>query len=292
MQGALSLFDLVPGKVLGDRFLIKGTSRQGGMSAVFRVQDETRGEAVELQLFPGGLFDTADEAKDFAAMWQPWMAISCPQVARVLEVVELGGSQALITELPGGTPLRQLINDGRRFSEREVIALGLEVCAGLSAIHGRKLAHGDVKPKTIFLRDDRDNGNKSGRWVPRLVDAGVTTALWQAKHLGEQTALIGTPFYAPIEQFGGTSPNASSDVYNLATVMYELLTGVLPWKGSSFLEIFQAKLEKTIPPMAKRNPDVDVSPAFEAVIARGLSGDPDVRYPNAIHLGAALTDLS
>lgn len=289
MQGALSLFDLVPGKVVGERFLIKGTSRQGGMSAVFRVQDEERGEAVELQLFPAGLFDTPEELRDFAAMWEPWRAVSSPVVARVLEVVELAGALALITELPGGTPLRQRITEGQRFSEQQVIALGLELCAGLGAMHGRGLAHGDVKPKTIFIREDQASG---GRLVPRLVDGGVTTALWSAKHLGEQTALIGTPFYAPIEQFGGTSPNASSDVYNLSVVMYELLTGVLPWKGSNFLEIFQAKLAKVIPKMLSRNVDVIVSPELEAVVDRGLAGDPDERYPDAIHLGAALADLA
>lgn len=286
MQGALSLFDLVPGKVIGERFLIKGTSRQGGMSAVFRVHDESRGEAVELQLFPAGMFEAPEEARDFAASWKPWCELDNAVVARVLEVVEIGAALALVTELPGGTSLRNRLNEGLRLDAPAVVKLGLELCAGLGALHSRKLAHGDVKPKTIFVREE------GGRLAPRLVDGGVTGAMWHAKHLGEHTALIGTPFYAPIEQFGGTAPDAASDVYNLATTLYELATGVLPWKGSSFLEVFQAKLAKTVPPMALRNPDVEVPRELEAAIARGLAGNPEERYPDAIHFGAALADLA
>src|SRR6185295_19899496 len=108
------------------------------------------------------------------------------------------------------------------------------------------LVHGDIKPSTIYV------DAKSKKLGPQLVDGGITPGLWNAKHLGERTALIGTPFYAPVEQFGGESPDVQSDVYNVATVLFEMATGVLPWKGKSFLEVFQAKLQKTPPSMKAR----------------------------------------
>lgn len=286
MQESLTLFDIMPGKKLGERFLVQGTSRQGGLSAVFRVLDEETSCECELQLFPAGLFEEPGEAEDFVESWSRWREVESPLVARVLDVVELGGAKALVTESPSGRSLRALLDEGRRFTTDEVIGLGLELCGGLSALHGRGLAHGDVKPKTIFIDES------AGRLAPLIVDGGVTAGLWAAKHLGEQTALIGTPFYAPVEQFGGTAPDARSDVYNLATVLYELATGVLPWKGTSFLDIFQAKIQKSVPPMALRAPDVEVPEALEAAIVGGLAGDRNLRYPDAIRFGAALADLA
>lgn len=286
MQPALTLFDIVPGKILGERFLVNGTCRQGGLSAVFNVRDEREERDCELQLFPAGLFEEAGEADDFVASWERWQAVASPIVAGVLEVVDLGGSKALITESANGLSLRKLLDSGRKFTAAEVIAVGLELCGGLSALHGRGLAHGDVKPNTIMIAEE------GGRLAPMLIDGGVTSGLWAAKHLGEHTALIGTPFYAPIEQFGGTAPDARSDVYNLATVLFEMAAGVLPWKGKSFLEVFQAKLEKLVPRMSQRSPDVEVSKALEAVIAVGLATDRNERYPDAIRFGAALADLA
>jgi len=286
MQESLSLFDIMPGKKLGERFLVQGTSRQGGLSAVFSVLDEREGVECELQLFPGGMFDEPGEADDFVESWTRWQDVNSSLVARVLDVVEIGSAKALVTEAPRGRSLRDLMDEGRKFNADEVVGLGLELCGGLSALHGRGLAHGDVKPKTIFIDET------SGRLTPMIVDGGVTAGLWAAKRLGEHTALIGTPFYAPVEQFGGTAPDARSDVYNLATVLYELCTGVLPWKGKSFLDIFQAKIQKSVTPMALRAPDVDVPEALEAAIVAGLTGDRNLRYPDAIRFGAALTDLA
>jgi serine/threonine-protein kinase len=105
--------------------------------------------------------------------------------------------------------------------------------------------------------------------------------LWSAKHLGDKTALIGTPYYAPVEQFGGEAPDISSDIYNVATVLYELATGVVPWPGKSFLEIFQAKLAPTPTPMRERVPGCEVPASLEEVIKGGLLTDRRERYTDA-----------
>ena len=190
------------------------------------------------------------------------------------EVLDLENSNmALLTDFPAGRSLRVLLSDEGRLPEAQVLELGRQLLDGMSEIHARGLVHGDIKPQTIFVEDGPQNGV--------LVDGGITTGLWNAKHLGEHTALIGTPFYAPVEQFGGDSPGVQSDIYNLATVLFEVACGVLPWPGSSLLEVFQAKLDKQLPSMASRAPGVEIDPALSEAIAVGLAADRGERYPTA-----------
>jgi len=124
-----------------------------------------------------------------------------------------------------------------------------------------------------------------------LVDGGITPALWSAKHLGDKTQLIGTPYYAPVEQFGGEAADVQSDIYNLATVLYEAVSGALPWQGKSFLEVFQAKLAPKPPPMKSVAPKVDVPPELEAAILGGLFAKKDARYASAAAFKAKLAAL-
>ena len=288
MQDAITLFDLTPGKLLAGRFEIVGTSRQGGLSAAFEVRDHETDTRRELQLFPYGMFDGDDEANDFVDTWKSWGSIANSAVLGFHGVMKLDSSNlSLVTDLPTGTNLRQMLADGREFSETEVVDLGKQLCDGLVAIHEAGLVHGDIKPHTIFVNE----GNEGEQLVPILVDGGVTAGLWTAKHLGENTALIGTPFYAPIEQFGGDAPDVLSDIYNLSTVLFELAAGKLPWEGKSFLEVFQAKLEPTAPRIGKRSGARPVSSAFDDVIAMGLEPKREDRHHSAKAMGAALSSL-
>lgn len=274
MHKNLSLFDLAPGKTVLDRYTIERAHRQGGMSAAFEAKDATDGSACEVQVFPGALFEGAEQAAEFAEALRAWGAVGGPSVPTVIgqrDVVSLeGGAVLLVTDFPRGTSLREWLVDNRRMEPERAIALVLELLDGLIEIHGADLVHGDIKPNTIWLGD-----------APVLLDGGTTPALWSAKHLGDRTTLIGTPVYAPIEQFGGDAPSEQSDVYNLATVLFELVSGGVPWHGKSFLEVFQSKLDKRPPSLAAAAKDVDVTPELEAAVAGGMMADRKERYGTA-----------
>ncbi|MAE28034.1 MAG: serine/threonine-protein kinase [Planctomycetota bacterium] len=277
----LTLFDLAPGKTLLGRYEILASHRQGGMSAALRVRDNEEGLEREMQVFPAALLENAGQAGEFAEILTTWQSIDSPAVNRVREVVAGNdGSLYMVTDLPPGASLRSWLNENGPMEPERVVRLGLGLLAGLEAIHRRGLVHGDIKPHTIHL-DCAGAGDAMGEECAVLVDGGITPGLWSAKHLGDRTALIGTPFYAPMEQFGGDSPTVQSDVYNLATVLFELVTGVLPWKGKSFIEIFQAKLDKQPPSMRGRAPQVEVPAELERAIAGGLMGDHRDRYASA-----------
>ncbi len=282
----VSLFDIVPGKRLDDRYTIVGPHRQGGFSTAFEVQMDGSDERLELQLFPAGLFDGPEQAAEFISGFSPWMGLESEAVASCIEVLDLGADMhALVSSFPRGESLRKRLLNVGHLKQREVVGLGIQLTKGLAAIHDRNLVHGDIKPYTIHLEGE---GNEL---KAQMVDGGVTPGLWTAKDLGEKTALIGTPYYAPIEQFGGESPDVSSDIYNVATVLYECATGVLPWAATNFLQVFQAKLQDP-PAMISRAFEVEVDADLEAVIRRGMLTDRKLRYGQASSFLMALEELS
>ena len=284
---SISAFDLAPGKTVAQHFTIVRPNRQSDLTTTYEVRDERNGQCCELVLFPAVLFEHREQLDGFCEAWRTWSGVQSPYVNRVLEVVRFDDDNVLlVSEFPKGRSLRAALDEVERLPQARVRALGVQLLDGLMAVHAAGLVHGDVKPSTVRVVDDGDD------WQAQLIDGGVTTALWNAKHLGERTALIGTPFYAPVEQFGGDSPDVASDVYNVATVLFELVTGVIPWPGSNFPEIFQAKLEKAPPSMGRRAPEVSVDPDFERVVVTGLLTDKRERYGSALAFRDALAELS
>jgi len=273
---SLTLFDLAPGKDLLGQYTIRRAHRQGGMSTTFEVEDKKRMSACEVQVFPSALFENPQQAREFAESLAAWMRVDDKHVLKARDVHALeDGSILYVTDMPPGGSLRDWLRTHPVSPAETVIEIGKQLLEALAAVHAAGLVHGDIKPTTIQI----DDSGKKPRIV--LADGGITPGLWSAKHLGEKTALIGTPFYAPIEQFGGESPNVQSDVYNVATVLFEAATGTIPWKGKSFIEVFQSKLDKRPPAMKSRAPKVDVPKELEDAIAGGLMADKGERYATA-----------
>jgi serine/threonine protein kinase len=281
MSQYLTTYDLVKGKKLADRYTVLAPRRQSGFAATYEATDPT-GARCELSLYPAGLFDQADQAEEFRERLLPWREIDSPHVLRVREVLSVAGGLLVVTAVPAGETLRERLDQQKRLGAGELVALGTQLLEGLGRIHGAGLVHGDIKPRSIHV------SGSGPKLAAILVDGGITPSLWSAKGLGEKTALIGTPYYAPAEQFGGEAADVRSDIYNLATVLYECATGVLPWTGTTFLEVFQSKLHDP-PPMRKRVPSLDVDPHLEAAILRGCLADRRKRYASAREFQQALS---
>ena len=285
----LSMFDLAPGKVVLDRYKIRRANRHGGMATTFEVEGAKDGEVRELQIFPSSLFENADQGNDFGRELARWKAVHADSVLAVRDVHTLDdGTVLFVTDLPPGRSLRDHLKAHPRIPPAEILGIGGQLLDELSAIHAADLVHGDIKPHTIHVEVPDPKADGKGGLHVTLVDGGITPALWAAKHLGDKTQLIGTPFYAPVEQFGGEAPDVQSDVYNLATVLYEAVAGVLPWRGQSFLGVFQAKLAPTPPPMRDLAPKVQVPHDLEVAIAGGLFAQKDKRYASAAAFRAKL----
>lgn len=284
MSSSLTFFDLVPGKVLLDRYRILRPHRETGMATAFAVEDQEDNSRAEVQVFPSTLFADPEQARGFADKLDAWTDLNYAAVLRTLDVEVLeDGTVLFITEFPTGTSLRGRMSDSARMDPDEVLAISRDLLGGLGEIHAAGLVHGDLKPASIYLR-----GEGLGA---QLVDGGVTPGLWAAKHLGTRTALIGTPFYSPLEQFSGDSPSASADLYGLGTLMYELLTGMMPWQGKGFIEVFQSKMHEGPPAMILRAPGVDVPSDLEQAVAKSMRAKRGERYVSADDFMGALSGL-
>ena len=271
---SLNLFDLKPGHVLLDRYKITRPHRESGIGATFAVNDSKSENRYELQAFPASLFEDKDQAGEFGDRIRAWSVLDEECISKIHEVLVLDdGAVLLVAAFPKGQSLRSWLKENPRMSEGEAVCLASSLLAAMDRAHAQGLVHGDIKPSSIFFEPSTGGGC--------MVDPGITPAMWSAKHLGARTALIGTPFYAPIEQFTGDSPDELSDLYNLATVLYELLTGVLPWSGKGYIEVFQSKMQKAPPKMSIRAPGVEISPDLEAAVAQGLFADRTERHASA-----------
>lgn len=281
MSLSIGLFDLVPGKVLLDRYTLVGPRRETGMSMAYEVED-AEGGTRELSIFPAGLFEDADQGRSFATKLEAWVGLDVPGLPAMHASIPLqDGGVALVADLVAGESLRTHHQEDRGPLELDqALALGRRLLTALVDLHGRGLVHGDVKPASIWI-----DGVPGGA---RLTDGGVTGALWEAKHLGTRTALIGTPYYAPIEQFSGDAPTVKSDQYNVGTVLYEALTGVLPWQGTGYIEVFQSKMEPGAPSMRLRNRDVEIPAEIEEAVGRSLRAKQAERYEDCAAFLAAL----
>lgn len=296
MPHSLSEYEIGPGRIVAERYEVVRPNRQGGLSVAFEAKDlAAGGEACEVQVFPSSLFDGEKQLGEFAEGWQAWKRVHSPRVLAVREIERVGTTGlVLVTDLPQGEPLRARLQRTGPMASREVVRLGLGILDGLMAIHGTGLVHGDVKPSTVWVALDGGSEQDSSDFAsgPVLVDGGTTPGLWSAKGWGDRTALIGTPYYAPVELFGGERPDVQSDVYSAATLLFELATGVQPWAGRTFLEVFQSKLAKKPPTMVERAPDVAVPEDLERVLRGGLHGSRELRYSSATDFRAALQQLA
>lgn len=275
------LSDLVPGAtVLGD-WEVLSEAQQGNLSAAWRIR---RGDEDQwLVVFPGWLFGDEAQARAFAQHLEE-VGSARHEALPALQEVRCADDGTVLqrTAAVRGRSLRAFLREGERLSSAEAAALGARALDALAALHEYGLVHGDVKPEHLFWDGDPDGAV--------LTAAGVTAALWSTQHLGARTQLVGTPFYAPLEQFSGDAPTPSSDVYNLATSLYEAVTGELPWRGSGFVEVFQSKMQP-VPAMAAPARQVAMDPSLDAALRAALAPRRQDRPADAVAARAILQQI-
>ncbi len=252
---------------------------RGGMGIVYLAHQLTLERKVALKLISGEFAQDFAFRERFQRESRVAASIEHPNVVTVHEAGEDAGLLYLIMRYVPGTDLRAMIlEDGRLHPERAAGVMQ-QVGGALDAAHGLGLVHRDVKPANILI------GAGAGEDRCYLADFGLTKLAAATGGLTNTGQWVGTLDYVAPEQIQGARIDARADVYALGCVLYQVLTGCVPFAKDSEVAKMWAHIGE--PPPSPRAADPSLAPAFDAVIGRALAKDPDDRFPSAGDLGRA-----
>ena len=264
-----------------DQYQVADLLGRSGMASLFKAVDRDSGEVVVLKV-PHLQYES-DVAfhERFRREEEIGLRLDHPNVVRVLRPREKT-RMYLAMEYVEGESLRALLRSSGPLPVERALAIARQLCAALSHLHQRGVVHRDLKPENVLV-------TPSGG--VKLLDFGIAL-LDSARRLtwASLSGTLGTPDYMAPEQIRGRRGDSRTDVYGLGTVLYELLTGRLPYEAPNAAALLHAKTRRG--PASLRQHRRDLSPAVEAVVLRAIARDPRDRYPGADEMGADLENPS
>jgi serine/threonine protein kinase len=268
------------GSLLNNRYQLLERFASGGMAIVFRGRDTLLDRYVAIKVVRDEEGRNANFDLQFQREARAAANLSHPNIVTVYDYGIDNGQPFIVMELVPGTNLKALLRKRGRFSVEEGIPLTVQACAGLGYAHRAGLVHCDVKPHNMLVTPDSRL---------KVTDFGIARAM-ATLNPGERTDIVwGSPQYYSPEQASGHVPSPASDVYSLGVVMYEMLTGTLPFTGSTAEELAQMHLEVQPLPPSEYIPDIPR--ALEDIILKVLSKEPSARYRTADQLGRVLMNF-
>src|SRR5580693_8228726 len=237
------------GRVLGTRYRLLSALGTGASAHVFLAEDVSLQRHVAVKVLLPGL--ASDEAflKRFGAEARSVASLNHPHVLRVFDWGEDSDGPYLVLEYLGGGSLRDLLDRGVRLSHSQAAHLGTEVAQGLAYAHARGLVHRDIKPANLLFDEE-------GR--VRVADFGVARALAEAAYTEPAGAMVGTARYISPESAEGKPVDGRADVYSLALVLYEAVTGVVPFVKDTTMGTLAARVGQPLPHNESLGPLDDV----------------------------------
>jgi tRNA A-37 threonylcarbamoyl transferase component Bud32 len=264
------------GTVLSGRYRLESKLGSGGMSTVYLARDETLERWVAAKVLHREISDQPDQIERFRREARAVAQVSHPNVVAVIDAGEDGGRPYIVFEYCDGETLKQRIDRQGGLPLDEAAAYAIEVGRGLAAAHARRLVHRDVKPQNVLI-------DSEGR--AKVTDFGIARELEQ-DGLTKTGRVLGTTDYVSPEQAMGQPVDARSDIYSLGILLFEMLTGEVPFKADNLVGVAMKHVNERVPDVQKRRRDV--SSALAAVVERSTEKKPEKRYPD---MNAMLAEL-
>ena len=280
--------------VISGRYQLGDRLGSGGMSTVYKAIDRVLERTVAVKVLAEHL---SDDEKFVARFRREALAVAKLIHPNIVQVYDTGVDDArhyIVMEYVEGRSGAQLLQTSGRIGPEAAVEIGVQACAGLEYAHRQGIIHRDVKPGNLMViggpADRRavpasPHDPPTGEMTVKLTDFGIARAAEQTR-LTQVGSVVGTAAYLAPEQARGDEATPASDVYALGVVIYQLLTGRLPWEGTTLAEL--AIRRENERPLAPSSYDSAVPDTLSTAVLRSLEGDPALRYTTARELATAL----
>ena len=260
---------IMKGQKISDRYQIIKAIGEGGMANVYLAYDTILDRNVAVKVLRGDLATDEKFVRRFQREALSASSLSHPNIVEVYDVGEDNNQYYIVMEYIEGKHLKELLKKRGKLTLSEVIDIMLQITDGLSVAHDAYIIHRDIKPQNIMIQE---NG------MVKITDFGIAMAM-NATQLTQTNSVMGSVHYLPPEQANGKGSTLQSDIYSMGILMYELLTGKLPYKGDNAVEIALKHLKENLPSIKEELPDLPQS--IENIIIRESSKNQKNRYADA-----------
>jgi serine/threonine protein kinase len=274
-----ALSAVTAGTVLGGRFEIRERIGSGGMGSVYLAFDRKLHETVAIKMLRADAAQDPQATRRFKSEIKLARRVNHRNVCRIFEYGEEGTWRYIVMEHVDGAELREVIRHGVGLGGEQAIATAIQIAQGLEAIHDAGIVHRDIKTRNIM---------RNSRGVVRLMDFGIARRLASADTTTATATgqILGTPEYMSPEQAQGLAVDARSDIYSVGVVIFEMVTGHVPFHGDTpVATLFQQVHQE--PPLSGREAD-RLPPTLVPVLRKALAKDPAARFQTARELTSAL----
>jgi serine/threonine-protein kinase len=266
------------GTTLNGRYRLEDRIGAGGMSTVYRATDETLQRTVAIKLMNREIATDSDQLERFRREARAVAQLSHPHIVGVIDYGEDDGRPYIVFEYVEGETLKERIRRSGRLPITEAVAYAIEIARALGTAHARHIVHRDVKPQNVLI-DEEGSAKVTDFGIARTLDEEGLTA---------DGRVLGTTDYVSPEQALGRPVTGQSDLYSLGIVLYEMLTGEVPFKGENQVAVAMKHVREQLPDVQHKRPEV--SSALAAVVDAATAKRIEDRYADDAELIADLED--
>jgi eukaryotic-like serine/threonine-protein kinase len=277
-------------EILGGQFRVLEKVGTGGMGSVYKASQPAMNRMVAIKILHPKLAGRKDLTSRFRREARAMSQLTHPNTAKVFMYgeAEEDGSLYIVMEMLEGRNLNQTVRKEGPMPAERAIPILIQVCGALQEAHDLGIVHRDLKPENIFL--SRQGGIQD---YPKVLDFGLAKVTERQMQPGsviltQEGMVFGTPEFMSPEQAQGRVLDARSDIYSLAVILYEVLTGKLPFSARTPMEYIQKHVMEPAIPLNQRVPERTFPKGLEDVLARALRKKPDERFQSAAEFGEAL----
>lgn len=263
---------VIKGQKINDRYQIIRTIGEGGMANVYLAHDTILDREVAVKLLRGDLADDEKFVRRFQREAISASSLSHPNIVEMYDVGEDDGKYYIVMEYVDGKTLKSLVKRRGSLTLTEVIDIMLQLTSAVACAHDSYIIHRDIKPQNVLIKEDG---------TVKITDFGIAMAL-NSNELTQTNSVMGSVHYLPPEQANGSGSTIKSDIYSLGILMFELLTGKLPFKGDNAVEIAIKQMRDQIPSVCDINPEIPQ--AIENIILKACAKNPKNRYENVLEM--------